>query len=77
MNLTKETKNKKKRKKMVGRQGFEPWTNGLKGRCSTAELPTHSINALMSNFYECFALASARKTIDLVEQKCKNISIFF
>ena len=25
---------------MVGRQGFEPWTNGLKGRCSTAELPT-------------------------------------
>ena len=24
---------------MVGRQGFEPWTNGLKGRCSTAELP--------------------------------------
>ena len=26
---------------MVGRQGFEPWTNGLKGRCSTAELPTH------------------------------------
>ncbi len=26
---------------MVGWQGFEPWTNGLKGRCSTAELPTH------------------------------------
>jgi hypothetical protein len=25
---------------LVGRQGFEPWTNGLKGRCSTAELPT-------------------------------------
>jgi hypothetical protein len=24
----------------VGWQGFEPWTNGLKGRCSTAELPT-------------------------------------
>jgi hypothetical protein len=20
---------------VVGRQGFEPWTNGLKGRCST------------------------------------------
>jgi ribose transport system substrate-binding protein len=27
---------------VVGRQGFEPWTNGLKGRCSTAELPTRS-----------------------------------
>jgi hypothetical protein len=27
---------------MVGRQGFEPWTNGLKGRCSTTELPTHT-----------------------------------
>ncbi len=24
---------------MVGREGFEPSTNGLKGRCSTAELP--------------------------------------
>ncbi len=28
--------------KMVGWQGFEPWTNGLKGRCSTTELPTHA-----------------------------------
>ena len=26
--------------KMVGRVGFEPTTNGLKGRCSTTELPT-------------------------------------
>ena len=26
--------------KLVGRQGFEPWTNGLKVRCSTAELPS-------------------------------------
>jgi hypothetical protein len=25
---------------MVGRVGFEPTTNGLKGRCSTTELPT-------------------------------------
>ncbi len=25
---------------MVGWVGFEPTTNGLKGRCSTAELPT-------------------------------------
>ena len=28
--------------KVVGWQGFEPWTNGLKGRCSTTELPTHA-----------------------------------
>jgi hypothetical protein len=26
---------------VVGRVGFEPTTNGLKGRCSTTELPTH------------------------------------
>ena len=25
---------------MVGRVGFEPTANGLKGRCSTIELPT-------------------------------------
>jgi hypothetical protein len=25
---------------VVGRQGLEPWTNGLKVRCSTTELPT-------------------------------------
>ena len=25
---------------VVGRVGFEPTTNGLKGRCSTTELPT-------------------------------------
>ena len=25
---------------LVGRVGFEPTTNGLKGRCSTTELPT-------------------------------------
>lgn len=25
---------------MVGRMGFEPMTNGLKDRCSAAELPT-------------------------------------
>gem|GEM_PF-4804567 len=28
---------------LVGRVGLEPTTNGLKGRCSTAELPTHNI----------------------------------
>lgn len=28
---------------LVGRVGFEPTTNGLKVRCSTAELPTHFI----------------------------------
>ena len=27
---------------MVGRVGFEPTTNGLKGHCSTTELPTRS-----------------------------------
>ena len=27
---------------VVGRVGLEPTTNGLKGRCSTTELPTHS-----------------------------------
>ena len=26
---------------MVGRVGLEPTANGLKGRCSTIELPTH------------------------------------
>ena len=26
---------------LVGRGGLEPPTNGLKGRCSTIELPTH------------------------------------
>ncbi len=31
--------------KLVGRVGFEPTTNGLKGRCSTTELPTHPIGA--------------------------------
>jgi hypothetical protein len=31
---------KKNSLEVVGQQGFEPWTNGLKGRCSTAELPT-------------------------------------
>ena len=30
-------------KQMVGRVGFEPTTNGLKGRCSTTELPTHRL----------------------------------
>src|SRR5438093_2750765 len=28
------------RRHVVGRVGFEPTTNGLKGRCSTTELPT-------------------------------------
>ncbi len=28
---------------MVGAQGFEPWTNGLKVRCSTAELYSHTV----------------------------------
>ena len=28
---------------VVGRVGFEPTTNGLKGRCSTTELPTHHV----------------------------------
>jgi hypothetical protein len=28
---------------MVGAQGFEPWTNGLKVRCSTAELYSHIV----------------------------------
>jgi hypothetical protein len=28
-------------RKVVGWVGFEPTTNGLKGRCSTTELPTH------------------------------------
>ena len=28
---------------MVGRLGFEPRTNDLKGRCSTIELPTPSV----------------------------------
>ena len=27
-------------REMVGCQGFEPWTNGLKVRCSTSELTT-------------------------------------
>ena len=27
---------------LVGRVGFEPTTNGLKGRCSTTELPTRA-----------------------------------
>ena len=30
----------KKGKVMVGRVGLEPTANGLKGRCSTIELPT-------------------------------------
>ena len=29
-------------REMVGRVGFEPTTNGLKGRCSTTELPTRT-----------------------------------
>ena len=28
---------------LVGRVGFEPTTNGLKGRCSTTELPTRAL----------------------------------
>jgi len=38
--------------KLVGRVGFEPTTNGLKGRCSTTELPSryveHSIRFSLS-----------------------------
>lgn len=29
---------------MVGWLGLEPRTNGLKGRCSTIELPTHRLH---------------------------------
>ena len=36
-----ETYWEKQKKKMVGRVGLEPTANGLKGRCSTIELPTH------------------------------------
>ena len=32
---------------MVGAHGFEPWTNGLKGRCSTAELYPRRDDALV------------------------------
>ena len=32
---------KSDKKKVVGWAGIEPATNGLKGRCSTTELPTH------------------------------------
>ena len=31
---------------MVGRVGLEPTANGLKGRCSTIELPTQILSML-------------------------------
>ena len=34
---------------LVGWQGFEPWTNGLKGRCSTAELPARKWERTLIN----------------------------
>ena len=34
---------------MVGRVGFEPTTNGLKGRCSTTELPTQQVVGRLQN----------------------------
>ena len=36
---------------LVGWQGFEPWTNGLKGRCSTTELPTQHVRPETSGGY--------------------------
>ena len=32
---------------MVGRVGLEPTANGLKGRCSTIELPTQSMKSYL------------------------------
>ncbi len=43
---------------MVGRVGLEPTTNGLKGRCSTTELPTHQFPGLQI----VTALKKPRKT---------------
>lgn len=38
-------------KEVVGPEGFEPSTNGLKGRCSTAELRApHSLKGLKIEF---------------------------
>ena len=34
---------------VVGRVGFEPTTNGLKGRCSTTELPTQPMGRVKLN----------------------------
>ncbi len=36
-------------KEVVGRVGFEPTTNGLKGRCSTTELPTRQVVGRLKN----------------------------
>ncbi len=39
----------------MGRVGFEPTTNALKGHCSSTELPTQNC-LLLYNFYNCIRL---------------------
>ena len=48
---------------MVGRLGFEPRTNGLKGHCSTVELPTlTSSSTLIDQIFLISVLYMAAKT---------------
>ena len=52
---------------MVGRVGFEPTTNGLKGHCSTAELPSH----IRVELFELFI----RNILKTVKQMFENIFV--
>ena len=54
---------------LVGRVGFEPTTNGLKGRCSTTELPTLPMGRVKLN--RASGWRKADFPADLASRQCE------
>ncbi len=44
------------KKEMMGRVGLEPTAKGLKGRCSTIELPTQSLKSYLEEQKNLFVI---------------------